>query len=46
MDLTNSLVGQTRQRVMLLSRSGSWKMNLYLMGFSLCVFLMIYFLTK
>jgi hypothetical protein len=46
MENTNSLVGQARRRVMLLARSGSWKVYLYLFLFALFVFLVIYFLIK
>jgi predicted RNA-binding protein with EMAP domain len=46
MENTNSLVGQARRRVMLLARSGSWKIYFYLFLFALFVFLVIYFLIK
>ncbi|CAF0879891.1 unnamed protein product [Rotaria sp. Silwood1] len=46
MDHTDSLVAQARRRVVLLARSGSWKIYLYLLLFALFVFLVIYFLIK
>lgn len=46
MEDTQSLVGQARRRVMLLARSGSWKIYLYLLLFAFFVFLVIYFLIK
>ncbi|CAF1064340.1 unnamed protein product [Adineta ricciae] len=46
MDHTDSLIGQARRRVILLARSGSWKIYLYLILFALFVFLVIYFLIK
>lgn len=46
MEDTNSLVSQARRRVILLARSGGWKIYLYLLLFALFVFLVIYFLIK
>ncbi|CAF1064145.1 unnamed protein product [Adineta ricciae] len=46
MDHTDSLIGQARRRVILLARSGSWKIYLYLILFALFIFLVIYFLIK
>jgi len=46
MEDTSSLVGQARRRVILLARSGGWKIYLYLLLFALFVFLVIYFLIK
>lgn len=46
MENSNSLVAQTRRRVILLARSGSWKIYLYLLLFAFFVFLVIYFVIK
>ncbi|CAF1110184.1 unnamed protein product [Rotaria sordida] len=46
MNLTSSLIDQAHHRVKLLSQSGWWKMYLYLILFSLFIFLIIYSFTK
>ena len=46
MDHNDSLLSQARRRVVLLARSGSWKIYLYLILFAVFVFLVIYFLMK
>lgn len=46
MDGTNSLVAQARRRVMLLARSGSWKIYLYLFLFALFIFFVIYIIKR
>ena len=46
MENSNSLVAQARRRVILLARSGSWKIYLYLLLFAFFIFLVIYFLIK
>jgi hypothetical protein len=46
MENSNSLVAQARRRVVLLARSGGWKIYLYLFLFALFVFLVIYFLIR
>ena len=46
MEHTDSLIGQARRRVVLLARSGGWKIYLYLLLFAFFVFLAIYFLMK
>ena len=45
-DQADTLVAQARRRVILLARSGSWKIYLFLFLFSLFVFLVIYFLMR
>jgi hypothetical protein len=46
MDMTKALIDRARQRVKLISQSSNWKIYLYLLLFSLFVFLVIYFLIK